>query len=183
MVNNTGWDGERYTRWEHPRSVTFEDGGSRAVLNVGLSQDDRDACKHAVLTLERMLQPASREEVAVLLGRLLLHSAKQPKHDEKQWKLIFDDYQTDLAEFPLDILEETAVEWRRSKPWWPHVSDLLAIAKPKVDERRAMLARAKDIASGKHDKPKREPWTPPTDEEKARVHELVRKTTNALRAS
>lgn len=167
LRNNTGWNGECCTRWECPWD---------------LSADDREACKRAVLTLDRMLEPAKREEVAVLLGRLLLHSAKQPKHDEGQWKLIFADYQTDLAEYPLDILEATAIEWRRSKPWWPHISDLLAIAKPKLDERRAMLARADDIAKGKFDKPKREEWTPPTDKEKERIHDLIQKTKASLMA-
>ncbi len=156
LANNTDYHDGEFKRWKCP----------------DVPDDDRLAYKAAACRIEAALEPAESREVVALLARLKLHCRNVPGHTDGQWKLIFEDYQRDLSEIPSDILQTAVDVWRRSEPWWPAVSDLLAIAEPLLKERRAQLWRAEHIAKG-NAKPKREPWTPPTDEEKARVAEVL----------
>jgi hypothetical protein len=63
-----------------------------------------------------------------------------------EWKIVFEDYADDLAEFPPDIIGEGLAQYRRGAKWWPKVSELLELMKPKLAERRLQLARLTVLA-------------------------------------
>ena len=85
---------------------------------------------------------------------------------EGVWQSVIADYAADLGEYPADIVEAGATEYRRNGKWWPKVSELRAVMEPLLIERRNMLARAEKLAAGCDEIQKR---YQPTAEERKRM--------------
>ena len=140
LANNAGWTDGAPTRWEPPKTI---------------SPREREELAAAIRALRSSLVPADPLVTMECLTRLKVHATKAPEKSEAEWRLIFRDYARDLAEFPADIIHDGCETYRKTTPWWPHVSDLLALMEPKLAERRDMLARAEKLAAGGPEKPSR----------------------------
>lgn len=116
-------------------------------------------------TIRRLLLPASRAETVGVLLRLRQHFPEKDR-PEGVWQSVIADYANDLADVPLDIIEEAATAHRRTGKWWPKVSELLAFTEPALRERRNMLARAEKLAAGCDEPTGRHQ---PTPEERERI--------------
>lgn len=116
-------------------------------------------------TLRRSLVPAGRAEIVAILLRLRQHFPDKDR-PEGVWKSVLADYAADLAEYPADIVEAGAVDYRQAGKWWPKVSELRAVMEPMLIERRNMLARAEKLAAGGDERPRR---YQPTGEERKRM--------------
>lgn len=144
--------------------VEYDDGavryGNRPVLGEPLSKSVEAQLLSIRESLESGLLPTGREALAIELGKLALHFWR-PDRSQSQWKTLLKDYLEDLSEFPLDHIQEVCKEWRRTKKWWPKVSEF----RERLVEKRAsrkydiqrldnieaalILAKAKDQQSGK----------------------------------
>lgn len=91
--------------------------------------------------VEWALTPAERPAIIITLTRLAAHFWGD--RGPAEWKIVFEDYADDLAEFPPDIIGDGIVQYRRQAKWWPKVSELIELMRPKLLERRMQLARLK----------------------------------------
>lgn len=111
---------------------------------VELSPEGREQCRRLAEQLEATLVPAAREEIITRLTRLSAHFWSD--HSEDQWRIIFTDYASELAEVPSDILEAGIVRYRQHHKWWPKVSELLDQMRGPLSLRRTQLARLRRLA-------------------------------------
>lgn len=93
-----------------------------------------------IMRQQEAMQPATDREIAVVLGKLAIHYGAQDRPEEHH-RMAYEDWLSDLAEFPLVALNEAAREWRRTKPWPPKISEIRALCDTIVDRRRTELAR------------------------------------------
>jgi len=162
LVNNSGWAEGVPTRWEPPKS---------------LSPMERQAVEGGLATLRRSLVPASRAEIVATLLRLRQHFPERDR-PEGVWQSVIADYAVDLAEYPAEIVEAGATDYRRNGKWWPKVSELRERMEPLLTERKNMLVRAEKLAAGAPEK--RERYAP-TAEERKRFADGFRKAADELR--
>jgi hypothetical protein len=151
LTDNDGWTDGVPTTWTPPKRLT---------------PMERQEAQAAIRALRMSLTPADPMVAMRALTRIKVHLNKPPQKSEAEWLAVIRDYADDLAEFPEDIITEGCERHRKSSPWWPHVSDLLAIMEPMLSERRNMLARAEKLAAGGDERPAR---TPPTGDERKRM--------------
>ena len=97
---------------------------------------------------------------------------------EGVWQSVIADYAADLGEYPADIVEAGATDYRRNGKWWPKVSELRAVMEPMLIERRNMLARAEKLAAGGDERPRRHQ---PTAEERRRFADGFKSARDVLR--
>lgn len=90
-------------------------------------------------SFEAALQPAPREAIVTFLARLATHFWNEKTQTE--WQILFEDYATDLAEMPLDILVEGIGRYRCKGKWWPKVAELFAEMEPLLRDKRQKLER------------------------------------------
>ena len=109
-----------------------------------LSPDGREQCRRLAQQVEAALVPATREEIITRLTRLSAHFWSD--HSEDQWRFIFADYASDLAEIPSDILEVGIARYRQHHKWWPKVSELLDEMRGPLARRRMQLSRLRRLA-------------------------------------
>lgn len=131
-----------------------------------------------MVTLRRSLVPASRGDIVATLLRLRQHFPERDR-PEGVWQSVIADYAADLAEYPADIVDDGATEYRRTGKWWPKVSELRAVMEPMLTERQNMLARAEKLAAGGDAKPARHT---PTEDERASMAQGFRSLRDVLRA-
>lgn len=81
------------------------------------TRDHIPALKAMVEEVEPTCRPASLLEIAAVVDRLFAHYPRQdmPAHVAANR---LDDWYTDLEGLPLDVLEATARDWRRSDAKW-----------------------------------------------------------------
>lgn len=91
--------------------------------------------------LQDSLRPASRTEIVRHVGALSLHYP-QPDLPEAAHATRWDDWLSDFAEVPADILEAACRDWRRSaERFAPSPGQLLEKVKW-IAYRKSMLTRA-----------------------------------------
>ena len=95
---------------------------------------------------------------------------------------MLEDYQRYFAKIPADILQTAVDEWTRTQPWWPTVSDLLAITEPLLIERRNYQWRAEQLALPAKPRTKQETFVPDDDAEKVRGIDMIAKGIAKLKA-
>jgi hypothetical protein len=97
------------------------------------------AAREWLPAIAEMMRPATRDQRAIVLGRLLDHCAKPSAldGDERRIRDFWEAYHADLSSIPLDVLVDAAGEWRRGENrFYPRSGDLLAIVR-----KRGILAR------------------------------------------
>lgn len=163
LSDNDGWKEGHATTWTMPRRV---------------SPMERQEAEAAIRALRTALILADPLVAMKALTRVKIHLNKPPAKSEAEWLAVIRDYATDLAEFPADIIEAGCEQHRKASPWWPHVSDLLAIMEPMLKERRAMLWRAEKLAAGGDARPARRI---PTPEERKTMADMAKAAVERLR--
>jgi hypothetical protein len=106
---------------------------------AALAKIDPAEMQAHIAALRASLVPAQREQIVMLLTRLAAHFWND--RGETQWKIVFEDYASDLAEMPLDILAEGIRRYRKAAKFWPKVSELLEHMTPLLAKRKLQLAR------------------------------------------
>lgn len=121
--------------------------------------------------LKQALWASGPEYVATSLMRLQAHYWR-PDFTEAQARELYVDFIEDLGELPPDILDEAIRQYRRDPEarFFPRPGDLLATAKPLLEERRRAVSRLERGPDHKPAHPSRSP------EEIARVRALVKGT-------
>jgi len=61
-------------------------------------------------------------------------SCVMPHDDEDKSKVLLAELTRDVAHLPEAILRVACEGWRRTSKYWPHASELLAIAEPMLDK-------------------------------------------------
>ncbi len=123
-------DGESYCLgWELPRSLSPEVAEQLPAL---------------IAEHERHLQPAPSEEILTRLAQLSLHFW-HPDRPKGQARALVRDYVEDLAEYPIDILEEGIRQYRRRGKWFPKVAELREIMETMLEARRFDLLRLRKL--------------------------------------
>lgn len=92
------------------------------VENPPLTGAERAALATAAQHLQGNLTPGHRAPTIAILARLANHRAKEKSQQE--WKMLFEDYAEDLAEFSTAHVQEAVVEHRRNSNWFPTVAEL-----------------------------------------------------------
>jgi hypothetical protein len=100
----------------------------------------------AISRLERLLMPAKDAEVISLLAQLRLHFAL-PYLSEIEIGILMNDYLEDLSIYPIDIIEQACVDYRRDKNslFFPKVGQLLGLIREKWYERKYKLQKLKKL--------------------------------------
>lgn len=113
---------------------------------VALSDAAKADIGGALAAARQGLAPAERREAATVLGRLAVSSALEDR-TEADWAMAMDDMLDDIADVPLDILEEACRAWRRMEKFFPKICELLDLtgwrlaARRRVEQRLAVLER------------------------------------------
>lgn len=94
----------------------------------------------ALVEFTAAMQPAAPGAIAIALGNLAL-AVRMHDMPEAAWRMHLDQFAEDLAEYPLDIIEATCREWRRTQRFWPTIAEFLEIAGPKLRLRKSTLRR------------------------------------------
>jgi hypothetical protein len=68
--------------------------------------------------------PATVDAITTILARRAVHFKNE--RTSAEWRLLFEDYCADLAEFSADHIAEAVRDQRREKPYFPKVSELVA---------------------------------------------------------
>lgn len=134
------------------------------------------------------LAPASDKrngpaKIITILERLASHYPAQQRTEAAD-KLRWQDWLEDLADKPLDLIEDAATAWRRSpNAWFPTPGQFLAIVNPALVIRKSTLR----IVERHLDKPDHEP--PPaqadealSDEERAELAQILTRRPGKERA-
>lgn len=101
-----------------------------------LAPAEIDAARAVLPSFEAACKPAANDEIIYLLTRLAAHySSQHADRSASQWQVVFADYADDLSHLPADIMRDAIATWRRTEKWWPKVSELIAIAMPRLTER------------------------------------------------
>lgn len=103
------------------------------------------ALRSYIAEIDGLLSPADPGEAAALLLRLFAHypqpNLKIGGHDASE--LIMDDWLSDVADVPADILAEACAAWRRSRAnWRPTPGQLLDKIAGPLEMRKAYRRRA-----------------------------------------
>jgi hypothetical protein len=113
-----------------------------------------NAATAALPAAEARLVPATRDQRAIVLARLLDHCAKPSvldSGDERRIAVFWEAYHTDLAQVPLDLLADAAGAYRRGpNKFFPRTGDLLALVTGLADRVRDLrglrrLAQARPV--------------------------------------
>lgn len=86
------------------------------------------------------MQPANPREIAVVLGQLAVHFW-HPDRPAEHHRMLFDDYISDLSEYPIGVIAEAARDWRRTERWWPKLAELRERCDAILRRRRKESAR------------------------------------------
>lgn len=91
------------------------------VFNPPTATEER-TLRDLSAAIEARLAPASREEVIAHVGRLAAHDTRERPASE--WRMVFEDFAEDLAEFSGAHVRQAVTEHRRTNKWFPKVSEL-----------------------------------------------------------
>jgi hypothetical protein len=161
LADNDGWVNGVPTKWREPWHLT--------PMQVQAAARARSA-------LAESLRPATRDQLDAQLMRLAMHGANGPGKDARA--MLLAEYRGFLAEMPADIVKAGTDQHIATSPYWPKVSDLMALMEPLMRERKSMLARAERLAAGVNREPERRKLTP---EERTRMADGFKSARDVLR--
>jgi hypothetical protein len=104
------------TLYSAPIPIINKDSKIYSLLLVGIRQ------------LEISLKPANTREILTLLAKLRLHFASSVMSEEEV-AILLEDYLTDLAPYPADIIEQACIEYRKDGKnlFFPKIGQLLTL--------------------------------------------------------
>lgn len=96
--------------------------------------------------IQRALKPATPREILYSLARLRLHYANNTM-GEDELAILLEDYMSDLSLYPLDILDQACLEYRRdgNSLFFPKVGQLILLADKYLRPRKLKLERIKKL--------------------------------------
>ena len=96
--------------------------------------------------LEISLKPAHPKELLILLSKLRLHFAHSEISRESA-QLMFEDYLTDLVEYPKDIIEKVCTEFRTEcdEKFFPRISQIKKAMDKLLYPRKWRLTKLKTL--------------------------------------
>lgn len=103
--------------------------------------------KIADLTLKAIMQPATKEQIAICIKRLSLHCGMQAKAPEEV-KYLFLDYCNDLAAYPIKLIEDACKGYRTTSEgnqFMPSSGKLISIIEPKYRKFKLLRTRIDKI--------------------------------------
>jgi len=87
-----------------------------------LTAVEREAVSDAANILAKWLEPGERSAIIAYLGRRAMHSTRE--RSEAEWRVLFEDYADDLAEFSARHVQEAIVWYRRTSNFFPSIAEL-----------------------------------------------------------
>ena len=96
--------------------------------------------------MEKGLKPATEKQIMDHLTKLAICTSKG-KMPEAAWKIFLETLVEDLADCPVDILEDACREWRQNHRFFPKSAEILGITRDKIAKRRYDLSRCLQIAA------------------------------------
>jgi len=138
---------------------------------------DRRAIIEGVAQARAALNPAAPEAIVAQLMRLRLHLPTR-ELSATEARLLMEDYLSDLRALPADVLADAVAEARRTCRWFPGIAELMALARPTLQRRRALLARLERMAALSETSPS----PAPDPEERAAIALGLRRMVQRLRA-
>ena len=88
------------------------------------------------------MRPADPDMIKAVIMRLTITQRREDL-PEGAWKIIVEDFIDDLARYPIDIITEAAVKWRRTNKFFPTISDMVDLCNPPDKRRMKTLHRLK----------------------------------------
>ncbi len=104
---------------------------------------DRPKLAAALAVLEARSRPPADAEVVIALTRLANHFPRE--RDPAQWRMLLDDYLRDLEGFSAGDIEQATVDHRRTKRFFPKISELLELAEKHRCDREFFLKRVRQL--------------------------------------
>ena len=130
-----------------------------------ISENEREA---ALAFAEESLRPASEDFILAELGRL--RALTVSRDIGQDLALVFAAYADELAQYPADAVREVLRGWRGK--FWPTWAELVDRLDRIVAPRKALM----EALRRGYREPEHSPeWTPPTEEQKREVLELLAK--------
>jgi hypothetical protein len=111
--------------------------------------------KEADKLLSSIMQPATKEQISIIMKKLALHCGLQNKAPEEVISLI-SDYCHDLAEYPAALIDEAGTRYRKlpeGNNFMPSSGKLISMISEKHYKMRFMRKRIDQIL-GKHEEKK-----------------------------
>jgi hypothetical protein len=112
-----------------------------------LEPTEKAHVERMVRAVEQSLTPAPRPAVVMALTRLAAHFWND--RGEAQWKIVFEDYADDLADYPADVIGAGIREYRQAAKWWPKSAELIELMRPKLLKRQLQLAQLRKLLEAK----------------------------------
>ena len=88
------------------------------------------------------MRPADPDMIKAVIMRLTVTQRREDL-PEGAWKIIVEDFIGDLARYPIDIITEAAVKWRRTNKFFPTISDMVDLCDQPDKRRMKTLHRLK----------------------------------------
>lgn len=100
----------------------------------------------AISTLEQLLLPSEPKQILTSLAKLRLHYATA-QMTEAENRLMIHDYINDLSIYPIDIIEQSCVDYRRDaqNQFYPKIGQLIKIANQYFYMRKWKLQKLKAL--------------------------------------
>lgn len=121
-------------RWQHLTDTrkayewvdtTTENGyPAKAQRFIPPTPAEETELRNYLTELDSQLEPADKKIIIGLLGRLANH--RQQDRTETEWRMLFEDYCDDLAEFSEAHIEQAIREHRRTSQWFPAIAQIRA---------------------------------------------------------
>jgi len=80
------------------------------------------------------MRPADPDMIKAVIMRLTVTQRREDL-PEGAWKIIVEDFIDDLARYPIDIITEAAVKWRRTNKFFPTISEIIELCGPEYQKR------------------------------------------------
>lgn len=100
----------------------------------------------AISRFEKLLEPSCDTETIQLLAKLRLHFVLS-QLSEAEIGILINDYLEDVSIYPLDIIEQACIDYRRDKNslFFPKVGQLLELIKERWYPRKYKLQKLKKL--------------------------------------
>jgi hypothetical protein len=114
------WTGKSLGRSEHY---------SRGIPVIKKDSEFYKNILKSIKTVEALLLPANPRQILTSLAKLRLHYATA-QMTEAENRLMIHDYINDLSTYPIDIIEQSCVDYRRDaqNQFYPKIGQLIKIA-------------------------------------------------------
>src|SRR5215472_7225502 len=132
---------------EHGLQLTSGLTVSSTVAEVGWGRlptaADRPRLARLLGILEARSRVVTRTDIIMPLTRLANHFRNE--RSVAEWQMLFEDYCLDLGEFSVGDIQQAIIDHRRTKPFFPKISELVELAQGHKSEREFSLKRVRQL--------------------------------------